>query len=148
MVSKRSLGIYYLGLIVIIGACQFSDGGRRILPPPKKNHLNFPSLDQTFNPMFPVLSAGLHPQFPASDIILQERLFAPFIVLKQQSLSGKNLSKAHLSFADLRDADLRGADLSGALLYGAQLNGAQFNETTRLPFSEQMALNHGMKKVP
>ncbi|UXR66021.1 pentapeptide repeat-containing protein [Bdellovibrio bacteriovorus] len=148
MDSKRSLGLYYAILIVIIGASQFFEGGGRVLPLPKKNHLNFPSTDQIFNPAFPVLSSGLHPQFPASDIILQELLFAPFIILKEQNLSGKNLGKAHLSFADLRKTDLTGTDLSQAFLYGAQLDGALFNEKTHLPFSEQTALKLGMKKVP
>ncbi|WP_374079305.1 pentapeptide repeat-containing protein [Bdellovibrio bacteriovorus] len=144
----KQLGYYYGAIILIVLLSQLTPMGQRLFPRPKINTLQFPSQDQTFSPVFPVLNPGLQPQFPASEIILQERLFAPFIVLKEQNLKNKNLSKAHLSFADLREADLRGTDLSQALLYGAHLEGALFNRETKLPFTKDVALTFGMREEP
>nr|WP_295899581.1 pentapeptide repeat-containing protein [uncultured Bdellovibrio sp.] len=142
----KRLGFYYGSILIIVFLSQLTPWGQRLFPKPKINSLSFPSQDQVFTPLFPVLNPGVEPQFPASEIILQERLFAPFIILKNQNLSRKNLSKAHLSFADLRNANLRGTDLSKALLYGARLDGALFDKDTQLPFSKNVALSLGMRE--
>lgn len=144
----KQLGYYYGAIILIVLLSQLTPTGQRLFPRPKINTLQFPSQDQTFSPVFPVLNPGLQPQFPASEIILQERLFAPFIILKDQSLANKNLAKAHFSFADLRHTDLRGTDLSQALLYGARLEGALFNKETKLPFAKETAFIFGMREEP
>jgi|GEM_PF-1964156 len=142
----KRLAYYYGTILFIVIFSQLTPWGQLLFPQPKINSVVFPSQDQIFSPLFPVLNPGLVPQFPASDIILQERLFAPFIVLQGQNLFGRNLSKAHLSFADLRNTDLRSADLSNALLYGARLEGAIFNASTRLPFDRETAIALGMKE--
>ncbi|MWQ98783.1 hypothetical protein GQA09_33200, partial [Escherichia coli] len=131
----KALATYYLILIAVLAGGYFLPRGPELFPLPKNRHLVFPSQDQIFNPSFPVLASGTQPQFPASEIILQENLFAPFVVLRDQNLSGKNLSKSNLSFADLRGANLQNTDLSAALLYGSKLDGALYNQSTRLPFS-------------
>ncbi|WP_373999333.1 pentapeptide repeat-containing protein [Bdellovibrio bacteriovorus] len=142
----KRLGFYYSGLIVFVGLLQLTYLGQRLFPPPKVNRLYFPSEEQVFTPAFPILNPGVQPLFPASEVILQERLYAPFVSLRETDLSNRNLSKAHLSFADLRGSKLLGTDLSQALLYGAQLEGAVFNKNTRLPFSYETALALGMKE--
>ncbi|WP_374030911.1 pentapeptide repeat-containing protein [Bdellovibrio bacteriovorus] len=142
----KSLTSYYLIICVVILGGYLLPHGHELFPAPKVRTLNFPSVEQTFNPALPVLAPGTVPQFPAADIILQENLFAPFAVLRDQNLSEKNLSKSNLSFADLRNANLKGTNLSEALLYGSQLQGALFDSGTRLPFSSETARSLGMRE--
>ncbi|WP_374028942.1 pentapeptide repeat-containing protein [Bdellovibrio bacteriovorus] len=142
----KKLGLYYFSIILLVLLSQLTPWGQLLFQRPKFNHLQFPTKEQSFTPAIPILNPGVVPAFPASEIILQEKLFAPFVVLKGQDLSNKNLSHAHLSFADLRDTNLKGSDLSQALLYGARLEGAKFNTKTKLPFSKETARNLGMQE--
>lgn len=141
----KSAIVYYVFMFLILVA-QGTSKGSLLFPLPKEISLNFPSTEQKFSPQFPVMSPGLRPSFPSAEIIFQERLFAPFIVLKDQDLSHKNLARAHLSFADLRNVNLSGTDLSNSLLYGARLEGALFDHSTKLPFTKDTALALGMKE--
>lgn len=135
----RAIAPFYI--FILVGALGF-----KIFP--SSVDLSFPKKDQAFSTDLPVLMPGSLPRFPESDIILQERLYAPFVNLAGQNLSLKNLRLAHLSFANLSGTDLRGADLSLAILYGADLSGAKFNSATKLPFDLNTARALGMKEEP
>jgi len=74
-------------------------------------------------------------------------------MFREADLKGADFRRAKLKLTDFTGADLRGADFTGAHVGGdffragsveAKFDGAFFDETTKLPFSREKALELGM----
>jgi uncharacterized protein YjbI with pentapeptide repeats len=62
-------------------------------------------------------------------------------------LQNINLWGANLQEVDFSDSDLRGANLENTFLLFTRFDRAKYNQKTRLPFSEDEAIQRGMLKV-
>lgn len=67
--------------------------------------------------------------------------------LKHAKLESASIRRAKLHNTNLKGASLKGADLRGADIFEVNWKGALFDDQTRLPFSDDIALQKGMRCV-